>query len=96
MNGLAITAGSKPIFLANSGRVQPTSFAKNTVHTRVMHTTAAIGSTASFKIIIFAKFALASTTPHKRDTLISFQIVLKMSEKSISSSEIPRIMVTDA
>ena len=31
IKGLAITAGSKPSFLANSGRVQPTFFANSTV-----------------------------------------------------------------
>ena len=33
MKGEAITAGSKPIFLASSGSIQPTILAANTVHT---------------------------------------------------------------
>ena len=39
INGDAITAGSKPIFLARIGRVQPTSFATVMVISNVKHTT---------------------------------------------------------
>ena len=41
MRGLAITAGSNPIFSAKMGREAPTSLAQATVPTRVQHTTAA-------------------------------------------------------
>ena len=40
IKGEAITAGSKPIFLASSGRVQPTSLAQITVQTMVPQITA--------------------------------------------------------
>ena len=39
INGEAITAGSNPSFLANIGRVQPTSFATVIVINKVPHTT---------------------------------------------------------
>ena len=42
INGEAINAGSRPIFLANSGRVQPMIFAITTVTSMVTHTTAAM------------------------------------------------------
>ena len=41
MKGLAITAGSKPIFLASIGRLQPISFATSTVSAMVIQTTSA-------------------------------------------------------
>ena len=41
MNGEAMTAGSKPIFLASSGSVQPTTLAANTVTTSVRQMTSA-------------------------------------------------------
>ena len=42
IKGLAITAGSNPIFFANIGSVLPTILAHNTVIIRVKHTTSAI------------------------------------------------------
>ena len=41
MNGLAITAGSKPSFDARTGNTQPTNFATITVKNNVKHTTKA-------------------------------------------------------
>ena len=41
INGLAITAGSKPSFEASTGKVQPTNFATTTVKNKVKQTTKA-------------------------------------------------------
>ena len=71
MNGLAITAGSKPIFLANIGREHPIIFAIITVTINVRHTTSAtLVVTLSIRSS-FAKFAIASVMPVKAATLIS-------------------------
>ena len=42
MNGLAITAGSNPSFLASIGRVDPTNLANIIVIISVRHTTAEV------------------------------------------------------
>ena len=95
MNGLAITAGSKPIFLAKIGREQPIIFAIITVTTSVKQTTKATLVVTLSINSSFAKFAIASVNPASTATLISFQITFNVSLYSISLSESPRIIVTD-
>ena len=100
MKGDAMTAGSKPIFLASSGSVQPTTLAANTVTTSVRQMTSATVMVMGFPKIILStsmsltKFAAASVAPQMTATRISFQMTRKRSENSISSSEIPRMTVT--
>ena len=96
MKGLAITAGSKPIFFASSGSVQPTNFAQNTVTTRVRHMVSATINSRPSKSMSFAKLHTASVIPHTSATLNSFHMTLKMSLNSISPRDMARIMVTDA
>ena len=47
IKGEAITAGSRRIFFARSGRVQPTNLAHKTVQTKVPQTTAAEAAAAA-------------------------------------------------
>ena len=96
INGLAITAGSKPIFLASIGSVQPTNFASIIVNISVKQTVRATSTVTLSIIIIFMKLAVASVRPQSIDTRNSFQITLKISLNSMSPSESPRIIVTDA
>ena len=100
MNGEAMTAGSKPIFLASSGSVQPTSLAANTVTISVRQMTAATVIVMGLPKIILStsssltKFAALSTAAQSTATRISFQMTRRRSENSISSSEMPRMTVT--
>ena len=95
MNGLAITAGSKPIFLASIGREHPIILAIITVTTSVKHTTnATLVVTLSIRSSL-AKFAIASVSPARTATLISFHMTFNVSLYSISFNERPRIIVTD-
>ena len=95
MKGLAITAGSNPIFLASIGSEQPIILAIITVIISVKHTTSAtLVVTLSIKSS-FIKFATASVSPTSIATLISFHITFSVSLYSISLSESPRIIVTD-
>ena len=82
MSGDAMTAGSNPIFAATSGSVQPTSFAKQTTRTRVMHTMIAILSSRWSRTRSFTKLVSERVSPQRIATRISFQIVLKMSPNS--------------
>ena len=97
-----MTAGSKPSFFAKSGSVQPTTFATRTVTVIVRHTTSAtIAETSVFPSkrrstsITFAKHTADRAIPHKTAVLISFHIIMPMSEKPSSPSERERIIVTD-
>lgn len=74
ISGLAMTAGSKPILSAIIGRTQPIVFAKMTMQTSVMQTTAATATGIRSKNSNFRKFAPASVTPQYTATRISFQI----------------------
>ena len=94
INGDAITAGSKPIFLASIGRVQPTSLATVIVINKVPHTTKEIVNDKWLNNINLAKLAIARVNPHKRATLSSFHITLKVSLYSISSNDNERITDT--
>ena len=100
MKGEAITAGSKPIFLASSGSIQPTILAANTVHTSVRQMTAAtvtvmgLWNTIRSSSISLAKLAPARTVPHSSATRHSFQTTWIRSENSISPRDRPRITVT--
>ena len=102
IKGLAITAGSKPIFLASIGKEQPITFATITVKSNAMQTTAAtriVMSALSRSLSIssiLTKVATARVSPQRTETLISFQITHTISLNSISPSDIPRITVTDA
>ena len=102
MNGLATTAGSNPIFLMSIGSVQPTTFAKKMVRTRVSETTSdTIIVTSSFwsnirsTMSIFTKLATARMIPHRIETLDSLKITLKMSLNSISPRDSERMIVTE-
>ena len=64
--------------------------------TSVRHTISATVIPTLSIIIIFTKFAAARVIPQSTATLISFQITLNISENSISLSESPRIIVTEA
>lgn len=57
MNGLAMTAGSKPMRFASTGSEQPTSFAASTVTTSVLHTTMATGMVTRSMSSNLTKFA---------------------------------------
>ena len=96
INGLAITAGSNPSFLAIIGREQPITLATHTVRTKVEQTTSATLVVTPSISNSFAKLAIARVRPIKNDTLISFQITLKISLNSISFNDSPRIIVADA
>ena len=96
IKGLAITAGSSPIFLAISGRVHPTSFAASTVTSSVRHMTAETASPTRSISMNRAKLSTAIVTPHKSATRDSFHMTRNISRNSISSSDIPRMTVTDA
>ena len=72
MNGLAITAGSNPIFFASIGRVEPTIFATITVSSKVKFTTKATPKPTLSNTISFAKFTNAKVNPHNIATLDSF------------------------
>ena len=96
MNGLAMTAGSKPMRFASTGSEQPTSFAASTVTTSVLHTTMATGMVTRSMSSNLTKFAAASETPHKKATRASFQRIRPMSLYSISPRERPRMMETEA
>ena len=103
MSGLAMTAGSTPIFSATIGSVLPTTFANMTTNTIVRLTVAATMSvTASlFRSIrstssILMKFAAASDRPHKNATRSSFQMTFRTSAGSISPSDRLRMTAVDA
>ena len=88
MNGLAITAGSKPILFANTGNKQPTSFEAIIVTSKVKLTTKLIIAASLkfeavmlFKInqsikIILVKVVTASVTPHSKETRNSLKRIL--------------------
>ena len=94
INGLAITAGSKPNFLASIGREQPIILATTTVNTRVIQTTNATLVVTPSITNNLTKLAIARVAPITNETLISFQITLNISLNSISFNESPRIIVT--
>ena len=94
INGLAITAGSNPNFLANIGREQPTILAIDTVNTNVKHTTnATLVVTLSININL-TKLAAAKVIPIINETLNSFHITFNKSVNSISLRDKLRIIVT--
>ena len=75
MNGLAITAGSKPIFFASIGRVQPINFDTIIVSASVIPTTTAtITETLSISKSL-TKLAAASVIPQSIETRNSFHII---------------------
>ena len=83
MNGLAITAGSKPILLAIIGRLLPTILAHNIVIIKVKHTINAIVILTLSINKSLKKLAIAKVKPMSSATLISFNITLKISLKLI-------------
>lgn len=95
IRGLAITAGSNPIFLASIGSDEPITFATRTVIKRVRLIVRDIATSTPSKSMSLKKFATARVSPQRIATLVSFQITLKISLNSISSSERPRIIVTE-
>ena len=95
MNGLAITAGSNPICLAIIGSEHPIILAIKTVTIRVRHTTTATTKSILSKNVSLARLHTANVPPHINATLASFHNTLKMSLKSISSSDNALITVTD-
>ena len=101
MKGLAITAGSKPIFSASSGSEQPTHLANTTTNMMVRHTTrhttgvtAALPNSRRSTSCIFTKLAAARHEPHSSDTRSSFHRTFRMSEKSTSSRLKARMTAT--
>lgn len=91
ISGAAMIAGSKLIFFANSGRIQPMIFDKMTVQIRERPIT-----TASFKslymIKIHSPFASASPRLTSSATRNSLNMTLKISLKRISSNASPRMI----
>ena len=83
INGLAITAGSKPIFFAIIGRVLPTIFAHNMVIISVKHTIKAIVTDTLSINNNLIKFAIAKVIPISIATLISLNITLNIAKKRI-------------
>lgn len=100
MSGDAITAGSTPILCATIGKNEPMSFAIIIVPISVSETTSPIKRAFSlpFKsnIINFIKFAAASVTPQRIDTLNSFHNTLTALQNLISPSDRARITDTEA
>ena len=91
MSGLAITAGSMPIFSAAIGSVLPTALAKVTTKMSVTLTvkatstvTSAFPSSSRSTSSIFTKLTQASETPQSTATRISFHTTLRMSRGSVS------------
>ena len=78
MNGLAITAGSKPIFFASIGREHPIILATHTVNTSVIQTTNATVVVTPSIYNSFKKLATANVIPIKNDTLSSLNITFKI------------------
>ena len=95
MRGLAMTAGSKPIFFATIGRMQPISLAEITVTTSVQQMVAATGIVRRSSRRSLTKLQAANVMLQRAATRSSFQITLKRSRKWISSSDRPRIMVSE-
>ena len=95
IKGLAITAGSKPIFFANIGREDPTVFAIITVINNVLLTISDILNPTLSNNISLEKLTIARVKPLSIATLDSFQRTLKISLNSSSCNDSPRIMVTD-
>ena len=90
-----MTAGSKPIFLASKGSVQPINLAAATVTTSVSDTTSATWAPTRSSSRSLAKFTTARLRPQSTATRISFHKTAKISLKWISLRERPRIMVTE-
>lgn len=97
-----MTAGSKPTFFANRGKVQPISLAIITVtHIVRLTTRATITVTDWFPnkrpstSIIFAKQAKARAIPHIKDVASSFIITFQMSLNSTSPRDRARMTVTE-
>ena len=91
MSGLAITAGSMPIFSASMGSVQPTHLANMTTKTIVTLTVSATSTvTSGFESSrrstssIFTKLTAARQTPLSTATRSSFQMTPTMSPGSVS------------
>ena len=84
INGLAITAGSNPIFLASIGKVHPITFATIIAINSVEQTTIPTKTSTLSINISFKKFAITNVNPQSTATLTSFQITFKISENSIS------------
>ena len=85
MNGLAITAGSRPIRLAKIGRIHPTSLAttitSKMVKLTVNATVGVIESIPRSHLSIknsLAKVTIAKTPPQKIETLSSLKIILQV------------------
>ena len=102
MNGLAMTAGSKPSRFASIGSVQPMTFATSTVAAIVRQTVTATITLISLLFIsrrsismILPKQAAASTAPHITAVRISFQSTLNRSANCSYPSDIARITVTE-
>ena len=90
--GVAIKAGSTPILFAAMGSVPPSSFENMTTKIMAMATVNPItGGWWSIRTIL-RKLKVLSTTPRQMLTLSSFQSTLKMSLRSTSSTERPRMI----
>ena len=102
IKGLAITAGSKPIFFAASGSVQPTILAISTVIAIVRHTTSATASVIGFPSssrstsMILPKHSSDSAVPQSAAVSISFHTTRGRSAKSSSPRLSARMIVTEA
>ena len=102
MKGEAITAGSKPSFLASRGRLQPTIFAMTTVTPRARQITR---STLRLMLVLpissrstsstLPKHRAASVRPQSSAVRTSFHRTVSRSENSSSSRLRERMMVTE-
>ena len=92
--GLAINAGSIPIFFANNGNMLPMHFAAATIANIATETVKAIVTWFAFpdcSNITLTKFKMLKDKPIKKLILISFHSTFKPSFNSMSPKDIPLI-----
>ena len=83
INGLAITAGSNPNFLAPIGKIEPTNLAITTVIAKVIHTARATGTETLSISNSLTKLQTDNTIEQRNATLNSLNTTLNISLNSI-------------
>ena len=91
IKGVAMIAGSSPIFFATSGNVHPTTLAINTVHAMVRPMVNAIIASPCPISMIRMPLTTDKMILIQNAIRISFQITLNRSENSIYPTASPRI-----
>ena len=81
--GVAMSAGSMPIFFAAIGNIPPIIFANKIISNIAMLTVAAISVLSPSRNMIFAKFNIERTKPMQKLILISFHSTRKASDVSL-------------